>query len=359
MSLQIKIKSSVIILLLVLGLGCHGQSQKHEKILELKKEIQKETYPKIDGIIVAQSDKIIVEEYFGKFDKNTKHDTRSAFKSITSILAGIAIDQGIITLENKVLKYFPEYKNKNAVDKKKEAITIKDLLEMKAGFDCEEFYGIGPDCESEMEQTKDWVNYAIDVPMKDQPGKNWAYNSNEPMIMGAVISKASGLSIMDFSKKYLFEPLGISDYKWTTSPKGQGMTAGSFFMKPTDMLKIGKLVDQKGQWNGKQIVSKDWITQSTDCQIDIDFSFARYSRIKNAKYTSATYGFYWYKEQLQYDDIDTEVLFASGNGGQYIMILKEYDTVIVFTGSNYNNWRNKLPFEITLKYLIPMLKANG
>lgn len=133
------------------------------------------------------------------------------------------------------------------------------------------------------------------------------------------------------------------------------MTAGSFFMKPIDMLKIIELVRKNGNWKGLQIVSADWIEKSTFCQTDMDFSFVRYSRVKNAKYKSARYGFYWYRENLHYKNIKTEVLFASGNGGQYMMLFPEYDLKVVFTGSNYNNWKNKLPFEILLKYIIPMV----
>ena len=354
---SIKTKYKLIILFSLLSLGCQSQQSNKNKLTELKEAIAADTYPKIDAVIVQKGDKIVVEEYFGKFDKSTLHDTRSAFKSITSILTGIAIDKGFINPGDHILKYFPDYEIEDANDRKKERITIQNLLEMKAGFDCEEFYGIGPDCESDMERVDDWVKYAINVAIKDEPGLNWSYSSNEPMLMGAIISNASGLSLMDFTKKYLFEPLKISDYRWTTSPKGQGMSAGSFFMKPADMLKIGVLVREKGNWKGKRIVSERWIESSTNCLTDIDFSFVRYSRMRNAKYESAKYGFYWYKEKLQFEKIETEVLFASGNGGQYIMILEDYDAVIVFTGSNYGNWRNKPPFEILMKYLIPILES--
>lgn len=349
------IRITILFLFPLFSFGCQGQPQ-HQELTDLKNAIKSGAYPKIDGIIVEKSGKIVVEEYFGEFNRNSIHDTRSAFKSITSLLAGIAIDKGLIRLEDKVLDYFPDYKIKDENDKKKALMTIKDLLEMKGGFDCEEFYGIGTDCEDQMDSTKDWVEFAINVPMRDTPGLNWSYNSNQPMVMGAVISKASGLSIMDFAKKHLFDPLEISDYRWTTSPKGQATTAGSFYMKPVDMLKIGKLVKQDGKWNGKQIVSKKWIQESTDCKIDIDFSFLRNAGTADAKYESARYGFYWYRETLQYGNIKAEVLFASGNGGQYIMVLPGYDAVVIFTGSNYGNWRGKLPFEILLKYLIPVLE---
>jgi len=179
------------------------------------------------------------------------------------------------------------------------------------------------------------------------------------MIMGEVISRASSMSVMEFAKQNLFIPLGINDYKWTISPKGRGMTAGSFFIRPIDMLKIARLVYDKGKWDGAQIVSEAWINKSTKCDIPIDFSFTRYSMMPNAKYASARYGFYWYRENLSYKDINTEVLFASGNGGQYMMILPQYNAKVVFTGSNYGNWRGKLPFEILLKYIIPMMEIKN
>lgn len=230
---------------------------------------------------------------------------------------------------------------------------------MRSGLNCEEFYEIGPECEDGMVKAEDWVAYCLGVDLIRQPGLNWSYNSNEPMLMGEIIARASGMTVMEFAKENLFQPLGINDYKWTISPKGQGMTAGSFYMKPGDMLKIVDLIRNKGNWKGKQIVSADWIEISTNCHIVIDFSFTRYSRIRDANYESARYGFFWYKERLKYRNINTEVLFASGNGGQYMMFLPEYNLTAVFTGSNYGNWRGKLPFEMLLKYIIPSIKREN
>lgn len=332
-------------------INCHGQNFDNPRLIELKERIADRTYPRIDGIIVEHCDKIIVEEYFNEFDKNSRHDMRSSFKSITSLLTGIAVDKGLITIDDKLTKYFPELK-----DSEKGNITIQNLLEMRSGLNCEEFYDIGPECEGGMFNSDDWVAYCLNVKLQRQPGLNWSYSSNDPMLMGEVISRASGMTIMEFAKQYLFEPLGITDYKWTISPKGKGMTAGSFYIRPIDMLKITRLVYSMGNWEGKQIVSDDWIKKSTNCEIDIDFSFTRYSKMPNAKYESAKYGYYWYRENLKYENINTEVLFASGNGGNYMMVLPEYNAKIVFTGSNYGNWRGKLPFEILLKYIIPMIE---
>lgn len=331
----------------------NSQAQQAHKALiqELKEKVADKTYPKIDAIVVEQDNKIVMEEYFNGFTKDSQHDMRSSFKSITSLLAGIAIDKKLIALDDRLGHFFPELK-----DEGKRNISVQNLLEMRSGLNCEEFYEIGPECESEMVKTEDWVAFCLGVGLIREPGVNWSYNSNEPMLVGEIIERASKMSVMEFAKENLFQPLGINDYKWTISPKGQGMTAGSFYMKPADMLKIIDLVRNKGKWQGKQIVSADWIETSTNCHIPIDFSFTRYSRIPNATYESAQYGFFWYKERLEYKDIDAEVLFASGNGGQYMMFLPKYNLTAVFTGSNYSNWRGKLPFEMLLKYILPAIR---
>ncbi|MEO1485934.1 MAG: serine hydrolase [Bacteroidota bacterium] len=347
-------RSILFALALICVLHINAQTDQNPTLETLKAKVNDKTYPRIDGILVEHCDSLIVEEYFNGFERDTRHDTRSAFKSITSLLAGIAVDKKLISLDDPLSKFFPELEN---LEKKK--IKVQHLLEMRSGFSCEEFYDIGLYCEDAMWNTDDWIAYCLNIQLKGKPGLNWSYNSNDPMLMGEVISRASGMSIMDFAKKNLFGPLGITDYKWTISPKGKGMTAGSFYIQPIDMLKIAKLVHNKGKWDGNQVVSENWIATSTKGEIPIDFSFTRYSRMTNAKYHSATYGFYWYTETLQYEDIKTEVLFASGNGGQYMMILPEYDAKVVFTGSNYGNWRGKLPFEMLLKYIIPMLQGSG
>ncbi|MEM1338071.1 MAG: serine hydrolase [Bacteroidota bacterium] len=339
------------VLVLLLFTNCNSQDSNNPRLTELKAKVVDGTYPNIDGIVVEHCGQVIVEEYFNGYERSSRHDTRSSFKSVTSVLAGIAIDKKLISLDDTLVEYFPELENSE-----KGKISVQNLLEMKSGVNCEEFYDIGPYCEDAMWNSEDWIAYCLNIKLQRKPGLNWSYNSNDPMLMGEVISRASGMTIMEFAERHLFSPLDITDFKWTISPKGRGMTAGSFFIKPIDMLKITQLVNNNGNWKGKQILSEEWIKKSTTCETVIDFSFTRYSRMPNAEYQSAKYGFYWYTENLKYNDVDTEVLFASGNGGNYMMILPEYNANVVFTGSNYGNWRGKLPFEILLKYILPMIE---
>ncbi|MEB3345755.1 serine hydrolase [Aquimarina gracilis] len=351
MKRAIKIPYPLIVLLL-LSISCKGQQSTNKKIIELKNTITSKKYPNIDAIVVSKNEKIIVEEYFNGFAKDSLHDMRSSFKSVTSLLAGIAIDQGLFEVEDEVQNFLPEWK-----DDPRGKITIKNVLEMRSGLACEGFFGIGPDCESEMWETKDWQKYIFNIPLRHDPGLNWAYTSIEPELVGIIIARTSGMNLMEFAKKYLFDPLNIKKYQWYITPNGRGYAAGSFYMKPIDMLKIAQLVLKKGNWKNQQIVSEKWINESTNCGTDVEMSFVRFARTNNAKYTTAKYGYLWYRELLQYNNIRTEALFASGNGGQYMIVLEDYDTAIAFTGSNYGNWKGKLPFDIMLKYIIPILES--
>ena len=327
------------------------QSSPKDKVAEMRRAIEAGDYPNIDGILMARKGQLLVEEYFGDFGRDSLHDTRSAFKSVTSLLAGIAIEKGLFTVEDELRTIFPEWAND-----KRGSITIRDLLEMRSGLACEGFFGVGPDCESLMWETDDWLEFILQIPLRHEPGLNWEYTSMEPELLGIAIARTSNMSLPEFAKVHLFEPMGITDYEWYITPNGGGYAAGSFYMKPADMLKIAQLVLDKGNWQGKQLVSADWIDESTTCKIDVEMSFVRFSSMLNAKYSTANYGYLWYREVLQYGDIKTEALFASGNGGQYMMVLEDYDAALAFTGSNYGNWRGKLPFELVLQYLIPILE---
>lgn len=351
---MLKVQYILVASFLFLSAGCNGQQSRNVQLIELKGLIAAGEYPNIDAIVLARDSEILVEEYFNGFERDRIHDTRSSFKSITSLLAGIAIDKGLFRIDDQISKFIPEWKNDPRGN-----ITVKNLLEMKSGLACEGFFGIGPDCESEMWETDDWLEYILNIPLKHDPGLNWAYTSMEPELVGIIISRTSNLTLMEFAKQYLFQSLEIENYEWYKSPNGGGYAAGSFFMRPIDMQKIAQLVLDKGKWKGQQIVSEKWINESTNCQTDVEMSFTRFGRTENAKYATAKYGYLWYRELLKYGDINTEVLFASGNGGQYMMVLEDYNAVIVFTGSNYGNWRGKLPFDILLKHLMPLLQTNN
>lgn len=337
------------------GISCQTPVRPPQTLLDSLTEAAKsDQYTGINSILISLRGEPVYEHYFDGWAKDSLHDSRSSFKSITSLLMGIAIDQGLIRdVHQKVYSFFPEYNGFSGKDSLKRDMTIEDLLNMKAGFDCEEFND-GKDCESAMSESKDWVQFSLAIPLKDSPGTVWAYNSSAPVIAGDIISRAAGMSIMDFAKRYLFEPLAITDYRWTVDPSGHGMTAGSFYMRPSDMLKIGELMRQQGKWKGKRIIPEAWVKTCMETPIAIPgFSYVKYSRSTLAIPQPAYYGYYWYKERMVTAQYQEDVWFASGNGGQYIFVVPRIDLVVVFTQSNYNSWKAKKAFDLLTRYILP------
>jgi CubicO group peptidase (beta-lactamase class C family) len=351
--------SKLIIILFFLSVAYHVNSQplkaKQNRLLDsLTTAVSGDSYPGFHSILISKNGKLIYEQYFNGWNKDSLQDSRSAFKSITSLLTGIAIDQGLIKdVNQKVYSFFPEIKNFSGNNAWKKDMTIENLLRMESGFDCEEFND-GKDCETDMMATKDWVRFSLDLSMKHKPGTVWAYTSIDPMIISGIISRAAKMSLMDFAKKYLFDPLGIKHYRWTIDPSGHGMAAGSFYLLPADLMKIGKMILQKGTWNGQRIVSAAWLKKSTSTPVPIpDFSFVQFSKSAVAIPQPTYYGYYWYKEKIRTKTLQEDLLFASGNGGQYLMMIERLDLVIVFTQGNYNSWKAKKAFDLLARFIIP------
>ena len=214
--------------------------------------ILNDEYTKLDSVLVARKGNLILESYFNGFDRETKHDTRSAFKSVTSALAGIAVDKGLIPdLDQPISSYFPDYWPDMRADiEQKQNISLHHLLTMTAGFDAEENFGTGRFREDDMFLSNDWVRFCLDLPMAHDPGTHFSYNSSTTFLIGEIVSRATGESLPEFAKKYLFEPLGIDTYCWTLTPKKRAVAQGCFFIRPRDMLKIGQLFPEPGKLEG-------------------------------------------------------------------------------------------------------------
>jgi CubicO group peptidase (beta-lactamase class C family) len=342
-------KLTISLLLATISISSNAQ----QRFAQMEQAIAGGLYPKVHSVLVFQNGKTVYERYFNGYRRDSLHDTRSSFKSITSLLVGIAIDKGLIkNVDQKVCTFFPQDTAFNS-DPLKRQMTIRNVLEMRTGLDCEEWNDTH-DCESEMENASDWVKFSLALPMKNAPGTVWAYTSCASMMLSGIIEKASGMSVMRFAKEYLFSQLGITNYKWTIDPSGHGMTAGSFYIRPEDMLKVGEMVLNRGEFRGKQIVSREWIRESTRAEILIpEGSFVKSSRSTAATPQPAYYGYQWYNEVIKTPTGSYTMVFASGNGGQYIIIIQQLQLVVVFTQGNFGSRVAKQAFDILAKFILP------
>lgn len=311
-------------------------------------------YPNFYSLLICQQDTLIYEKYFSGYHAGSMFDIRSSFKSILSLLVGIASDLGHLqSLDDKLFKYFADTSYGCYFDDQKKTISIRDLLSMKSGLICEEFFS-SHDCETPMEETDEWVAFCIQRPMAHSPGAHWSYSTCNALIAGALIEYATGKTIASFADEQLFIPLGIKDYQWTRDPSGNYMSGGSFYMTAADMLKIGQLVRHEGYYANRRIVSGEYIQLATSPITPIpSFSFVAQSGLKHARYKPTYYGLCWYTESVKVGKHYYTCQFSSGNGGQYILIIKELKLVIASTQGNFDSARAKQFFEILIRHIIP------
>ncbi|MCZ4410669.1 serine hydrolase [Cryomorphaceae bacterium 1068] len=315
-----------------------------ETIFEMVKETIKGNYPDVHSILVYKDGKLVLEEYFYGYDKNTMHQLRSAGKSLKGILLGIAIDKGYVKSENdKLIPYFsskyPEIAN---IDERKKRITIKDFLMYRHGMDCENNNPESAGNESAMMQSEDWVKHTLDLPMVSEPGQFSSYCTGCSLTINSLIEEATGQKIEDFAQEHLFEPLGISNYKWTFEPNPSSInTFNQLYATPRDLLKLALVNKEKGQWQGKQIVSKEWL----------DKTFTTYK---------GDYGYFWQHKYYLRDGKEYNSFLATGNGGQKIQIWPQLDMITIFTGGNYNSYaiygKSTPPNEMVPKYILKTLE---
>ncbi|WP_440133916.1 serine hydrolase domain-containing protein [Chitinophaga sancti] len=316
--------------------------------------ITENKYANLYSLLIYHSNTIIYENYFSGHSANSLFDIRSSFKSILSLLVGISLDQGHIhSLDDKVSLYFDDTRYAPFFTGKKRDITVRHLLTMKSGLICEEFFS-SHDCETPMEKSDNWITFCMERPLANKPGHQWSYGTCNTLIAGALIEVAAGISLGTFAARYLFTPLGINDYKWTRDPSGNYMSGGSFFMRAPDMLKIGQLMLGNGSFSHQRIISGEYLALATSPINKIpSFSFVGQSGLKDISCKPAYYGFYWYTESVKVGKRFYTCQFTSGNGGQYLLLIRELALVVVCTQGNFDSPRAKQFFELLIQQIIP------
>ena len=310
-----------------------------DKVLltEMVRKIADRTYPDVHSVLIIKDGKLVFEEYFYEYTKDTLQELRSATKSFISALAGIAIDKGYIkSVQEPVLSYFPEYtfENNSPLLKK---LTIENLLTNQTGLDCDITNWKSAGNETKMYESNDWVKFSLDLPMIDTPGGKGMYCTGNSIILGKIIEKETQQTLPEFARQTLFHPLGITKFKWQFNlDNSDAETFGQLNLRPRDLAKFGLLYLNKGNWNGKQLISSDWVTQSLKKQSIIQ---------------GVDYGYQWWIKYLDADGVRYYGKVAQGNGGQKIYIWEQQNMVTVITGGNYNT--QSPSDELIIKYILP------
>jgi CubicO group peptidase (beta-lactamase class C family) len=221
----------------------------------------------IHSLLIIRNGQVLSEAYFYPYDGKTVHEVASVTKSVMTTLIGIAADQGKLSLDDPVLSFFPERTVANR-DARKEAITVRHLSSMSSGLDCTDEGD--EQTLKEMRVSSDWVQFALDRPMRWEPGEHFVYCSPAIHLLSPILEQATGMPALDFARRYLFEPLGIREVMWLTDPQGSNRGSEGMYLHPHDMARLGYLWLKGGEWDGTQIISSEWVQDAVKPQMQVN-----------------------------------------------------------------------------------------
>jgi CubicO group peptidase (beta-lactamase class C family) len=312
----------------------------------------------VHAVIIERDGRLVYEEYFSgtderwgqrlghvTFTRNTLHDIRSITKSVISALVGIASSAGAIaSLDAPLLDYFPEYKDLQVPERRR--ITIRHALGMSVGLDWNEDipYTDPKNDEIAMDRSPDPVRYVLGRPIVAAPGTVWRYSGGTTQVLGAILQRATKRPLADYARAMLFSPLGITELEWL-GRGGVPSPASGLRLRPRDLAKFGSLYLHDGQWNGRQVIPREWVHESTRRQLTFPGN------------GSGGYGYQWWHACYTTPSGPIEVPTAVGNGTQRIFILRSRQAAVTFLAGRYNDFTQNPPERLLLDFILPALPA--
>ncbi len=307
--------------------------------------------PDIHGFLVARHGKLVAEEYFHGFHRLKPHDTRSASKSVTATLIGAAIQGGAnLSLSTKVYDLLFQGKLPGGIDQRKTEMTVEHLLTMSSGYDCDDSVGTRPGSENTLldeQQDADYYRYTLQLPLEPglRPGQEAVYCSINPNLLGAVLTAATGSPLAELFSDLLAEPLQLHDYHLNLQPMGAPYMGGGIKWLPRDFMKFGQLMLAGGMWNGKRILSKDYVLRASSPLVTLRGP------------GQSKYGYLWWVADYPYHGRVVRGFSARGNGGQLVLAFPELDMVVAFFAGNYADpVSHAINDELVPKFILPALR---
>lgn len=305
--------------------------------------------PQVEGILIARHGKLVVEEYFHGEHRDRLHETRSAAKSLTATLVGAAIQAGLpVRLDDEVYKVMNGGRFPDGLDPRKRQMKLVNLLTMTGGHFCDDGNPAAPGREDTMTDDSDdpdYYHYTMSVPMDRVPGERAVYCSSDPNLAIGVLWKDTSEYPMDTYDRLIGKPMQIGWDAWFMSPSRQPYGGGSARMVPRDFMKLGQLMLNKGTWNGRRILSEEFVRQASSPLYDLN---------------GIKYGYNWWGIDFPYKDRTVHAVFAGGNGGQSVTFIPELDLVIATFGGSY---ASRAGLEIQQgyppRYILPAVRETG
>ncbi len=331
----------------------------------LTRELRAGAFNAFSSVLLARGGRLVYEAYpaaqaAGKGDESAARaqlrNTRSATKTVTGMLAGIAIEQGYLDgVSAPVLPLFADKLPLQYLDPRKSAITVDDLLTMSSLLECDDENPFSRGHEERMYVMEDWVQFTLDLPIKGFPswtprpeeaphGRSFSYCTAGVVTLGAALERAVGRPLDVFARDTLFLALGIERIEWQYTPTGQAMTGGGLNMTSRDLLKLGQLYLQDGAWNGRQVVPTSWVNVSTQPHAQVDDETA--------------YGYLWWLRRFTHGSQSYPSYLMQGNGGNRVAVFPTLDLVAVLTSARYNAPEmRKLSDRLLTEYILSAVES--
>ena len=312
------------------------QGMDSEMLADMLETVKEQDYD-VDSVVVVRHGYMVVDATVYPFKPGSRHIIYSCTKSVVSALVGIAIDEGYIEgVDQPVLDFFPERTAAN-LDADKQAMTLEDVLTMSTGLECRDSYLYRWRGLRQMEQSDDWVQFMLDLPMAEEPGTRFEYCNGASFLLSAIIQETTGMSALEFANEHFFGPLGIVNVEWSSNPQGITIGWSDLHLTPHDMAKIGYLYLNEGWWDGEQVVSADWVKASTREHI-------------SAGTLEDGYGYQWWID-------DSSIYMALGYAGQFIFVIPDKDMVAVFL-SDLEEQDFYVPQRLLNDFIIPAAQSS-
>jgi len=280
-------------------------------------------HPDLRGVVVLRDGRIVAERYYNGESAEALHDIRSAGKSVTSLLIGIAIDHHKLRgVDDRVANYWREARGSAIGD-----VALENVLTMRSGLAAFDEDPMSRGSEDKLDAAPDPLAFLLTVPRADPPGSRYQYNSATAYTAGIVVAKATGQKMADFARESLFAPLGIHNWSWAADAAGNTKGQGNLSLTTREFATIGEMVREGGSYRGRRIVSADWIHEALTPKVTISSS---------DPYADG-YGYFWYSKVQQINGKPVPVSFASGNGGNKIYVVLSRHLVVAVTSSAYGH----------------------
>jgi CubicO group peptidase (beta-lactamase class C family) len=303
-------------------------------VLDLVSALDKQIN-EVHSIMLVRHGKVVAEGWWAPYTPGDMHIVYSVTKSFNVTAVGLAVNDGLINVDDPVLKYFSDIAPANP-DPNLQAMTVKNMLTMATGHDA--------DTIDRMRAAPDgkWVQAFLNLPVENPPGSKFVYNSGAAYMLGAIVQKVTGMTVEEYLTPRLFEPLGLDNRLWGISPEGINITDGGLAVTTEELAQFGLLYLNKGQWNGQQIVPESWVNDATSKEI---------SNGNNDGNWNYGYGYQFWRSPVGFR--------ADGSLGQYSFVLPDQDTVLAVTSGTDNNGGTNSLMNVVFQYLPKALQTDA